>query len=94
MLLESSEQQAHELVRLKQGYEETNFLQMSSFRQKETSQMELYEFQMRKLKEQIAERLEDVSKLEVQLERERKSHEKEKETLKEDVRALIAKKNA
>jgi hypothetical protein len=74
LLLESSELQAHEVARLKQGYEDTNFLQMSSFRQREHSQIELYEFQVRKLKEQLGEKTEEQGRLEVQLERERKCH--------------------
>lgn len=67
LLLESSELQAHEVARLKQGYEDTNFLQMSSFRQREHSQGELYEFQVRKLKEQLGEKAEEQGRLEVQL---------------------------
>jgi hypothetical protein len=67
LLLESSEQQAHELARLKQGYQESNYLQMSSFRQKEYSQIEIHEFQLRKLKEQLAEKAAEHDKLEVQL---------------------------
>ncbi len=47
---------------------------MSSFRQREHSQVELYEFQVRKMKEQLLEKAEEQGRLEVQLERERKGH--------------------
>jgi predicted lipase len=94
LLVESSEVQAHEVARLKQGYEDSNYLQMSSFRQREHSQVELYEFQIRKMKEQLLEKAEEQGRLEVQLERERKGHEQEKESLGEEVRLLISKKNA
>lgn len=83
LLYESSELQVQELLRLKQGYEENNFLQMSTFRQNQNSQVEAYELQVRKLKEQLVEKGEEYKKLEVQLSRERKSHDLEKETLKE-----------
>lgn len=56
LLYESSELQVQELLRLKQGYEENNFLQMSTFRQNQNSQFESYELQVRKLKEQLAEK--------------------------------------
>lgn len=74
LLYESSELQVQELLRLKQGYEENNFLQMSTFRQNQNSQVEAYELQVRKLKEQLVEKGEEYKKLEVQLSRERKSH--------------------
>lgn len=75
LLYESSELQVQELLRLKQGYEENNFLQMSTFRQNQNSQVEAYELQVRKLKEQLVEKGEEYKKLEVQLSRERKSHD-------------------
>lgn len=62
------------MARLKHGYEESNFLQMSSFRQREYSQVELHEFQIRKMKEQLMEKAEEQGRLEVQLERERKGN--------------------
>ena len=89
LLHESSELQVQELLRMKQGYEENNFLQMSTFRQNQNTQVEAYELQIRKLKEQLTEKGEEYKKLEVQLSRERKSHDLEKQTLKEEVRILI-----
>jgi hypothetical protein len=48
---------------------------MSTFRQNQNSQFEAYEFQIRKLKEQLNEKGEEYKKLEVQLTRERKSND-------------------
>lgn len=83
LLYESSELQVQELLRMKQGYEENNFLQMSTFRQNQNMQVEGYELQIRKLKELLTEKGEEYNILEVQLSRERKSHDLEKQTLKE-----------
>jgi hypothetical protein len=97
--LQEELRQSHELRELevnkaRREFEKTSHLQVSQIRQNQYGQAEVFELQIRRLKEQLTDKQQEVQKAMGLLEREKESNEREKNRFKDEVRLLIEKKNA
>ena len=94
VLVEQDELKRHEMVRAMQDWENKAELRMSSFKQSQGAQAEVFELQIRKLREEIADQKEDYRRLKAQLASALESGESERAKVKEEVRVLLERKNA